>query len=84
MVMNSLAMNKIVNYYWNKYSKFDVALINTSKSPANGYGDYFGCINGVCQGGVNSPLMFFMYMSELLNQLQASGIICHIRHEYNG
>ncbi len=50
----------------------------------NMYADYFGCINGVRQGGVISPLMFNIYMDELLNQLQASGIGCHIGHEYCG
>ncbi len=44
----------------------------------NMYGDYFGCINGVRQGGVISPLMFTNYMDELLNQQQASCIGCHI------
>ncbi len=48
----------------------------------NMYGEYFGCINGLCQGGGISPLMFTIYMDELLNQLQAFGIECHIGHKY--
>ncbi len=50
----------------------------------NEYGDYFGGINGVHQGGLISPLMFTNYVDELLNQLQASGIGCHIEHDYYG
>ncbi len=50
----------------------------------NEYGDYFGCINGVCQGVVISTLMFTIYMDELLNHLHVSGIGCHIGHEYYG
>ncbi len=41
-------------------------------------------INGVHQGGVISPLMFTIYMDELLNQLQVSGTGFHIGHKCYG
>ncbi len=50
----------------------------------NEYGEYFTSTNGVRQGGIISPLMFTMYMDELIKELKASGIGCHIGHEYLG
>ncbi len=50
----------------------------------NEYGTYFGSINGVRQGGVISPVLFTVYMDELLTRLQKSGLGCHIGHEYYG
>ncbi len=50
----------------------------------NEYGDYFKCINGVRQGGVVSPLMFAVYMNELIKELQSAGIGCYVCHEYFG
>ncbi len=50
----------------------------------NEYGEYFTSTNGVCQGGIISPLMFTMYMEEVIKELKASGIGCHIGHEYLG
>ncbi len=45
-------------------------------------GGYFNSINGVRQGGVVSPLMFTVYIDELICCLQKSGIGCFIGQEY--
>ncbi len=37
----------------------------------NEYGEYFTSMNGVCQGGIISPLMFTVYMDELIKELKA-------------
>ena len=37
---------------------------------------YFGSRNGVRQGGVASPVLFTIYMDELLMRLQRAGIGC--------
>ncbi len=50
----------------------------------NEYGDYFKCINGARHGGVVSPLMFTVYMDELIKELQSAGIGCYVGHEYFG
>ncbi len=50
----------------------------------NEYGDFFKCTNGVCQGGVVSPLMFIVYMDELIKELQSAVIGCYVGHEYFG
>ncbi len=46
--------------------------------------EYFNGINGVRQGGVVSPLMFKVYIDELICHLQKSGIGCFIGQEYYG
>lgn len=48
------------------------------------YDQYFTCVNGVRQGGVISPLMFTVYVDELISKLKSSGIGCHIGHIYLG
>ncbi len=42
--------------------------------------EYFN--NGVQQGGLVSPLMFTVYIDELICRLQKSGIGCFIGQEY--
>ena len=44
----------------------------------------FSAANGVKQGGVLSPLLFSVYIDELLNRLKSAGIGCHIGHVYLG
>ena len=44
----------------------------------------FNVTNGVRQGGVLSPLLFSVYIDELLEKLKASGIGCYIGYQYVG
>jgi hypothetical protein len=47
-------------------------------------GDYFAVSNGVKQGGVLSPILFGIYMDELLLNLQACGQGCYIGQIFMG
>ena len=44
----------------------------------------FSCGNGVKQGAVLSPVLFCVYMEELLKTLEESRIGCHIENRYAG
>jgi exonuclease III len=48
------------------------------------YSDYFGARNGVRQGGVASPILFTIYMDELLLRLERTKVGCYIGHEWYG
>ena len=50
----------------------------------NTLSDPFSCANGVKQGGVLSPLLFSVYMDELLGRLSRSGVGCPIDEEFVG
>lgn len=39
-------------------------------------------INGLCQGGVFSPILFAVYIDELLLQLKQLGVGCHWKHHF--
>ena len=41
-------------------------------------------LNGVKQGGVLSPILFCIYMDELIGRLKNSGIGCHIGNQFYG
>ena len=42
--------------------------------------EFFATENGVKQGGILSPILFCVYIGELLNRLLSSGIGCHMGH----
>ena len=44
----------------------------------------FGCTNGVEQGGVLSPILFGVYIDELIKKLEASGFGCYIGTNFIG
>ena len=44
----------------------------------------FDVTNGVRQGGVLSPLLFSLYVDDLLEKLKNNGIGCHIGHHFVG
>ena len=44
--------------------------------------DYFSISNGVKQGGVISPVLFNLYLDNLLISLKQSGLGCHINGTY--
>ena len=46
--------------------------------------DSFTCANGVKQGGVLSPILFCIYMDELLIRLSKAGIGCHVGNSFFG
>ena len=46
--------------------------------------DMYSVSNGVKQGGVLSPILFIMYMDELLCKLSESGAGCHIGRTFCG
>ena len=45
---------------------------------------YFSTINGIRQGGVASPILFTLYMEELIKKLEEKEVGCHIGREYFG
>ena len=47
-------------------------------------GDTFNACNGVKQGGVLSPILFSVYMDDLYNRLQGSGVGCHVGNHFAG
>ncbi len=48
------------------------------------YSNSFSSVNGVRQGGMASPVMFTVYMDELILELKKSGLGCHAGYEYYG
>ncbi len=48
------------------------------------HSETFNVINGVRQGGVLSPVLFTLYMDELIKELEAAGDGCYIGHMFFG
>ena len=46
--------------------------------------DFFQATNGVKQGSIISPILFTVYVDELIARLQASGLGCNIGRSYIG
>ena len=44
----------------------------------------FRCKNGIKQGGVLSPVLFCVYMDELISRLVRLNVGCHLGHKYTG
>ena len=69
----TFALMETVNYYKKNNSDVYILLLDASQST-----------NGVKQGGVLSPILFGMYIDELLLRLSQSGYGCKIGHFYYG
>ena len=50
----------------------------------NAFSSSFTVSNGVCQGGGLSPVLFTIYMDELLLQLKHNAVGCHWDHHFAG
>ena len=50
----------------------------------NSKSELFKITNGTRQGSVLSPALFTVYVQELLDRLQASGMGCHVGHTFLG
>ena len=46
--------------------------------------DYFSVHNGVRQGGVLSPILFCVYINNLLQRLSRSGVGCYLGTNFAG
>jgi len=50
----------------------------------NQYSDWFEINNGVKQGGVLSPVLFCVYIDDLLIALKSTGYGCFVGHMFTG
>jgi len=46
--------------------------------------DYFTALNGVKQGAVLSPILYFVYVDDLLSILSRTGVACFIGLHFAG
>ena len=61
---------------------FEISVVSVRWAGA--YSTKFAVLAGVRQGGLISPLLFSVYMDELINRLRISGYGCKIRDIYLG
>ena len=61
-------------------TKTSLALLNGTPV----YRPPIGVTNGVHQGGILSPVLFTVYLDELLQCLSTLNIGCHVGHHYVG
>ena len=73
--LNPLVIRCLLYMYTNQH-------LNVSWN--NHMSNYFDSSNGVKQGGVLSPILFAIYIDELLTRLKCSGYGCMIGHIYCG
>ena len=57
---------------------------NVNQSINKHRSESFGCLNGVKQGGVLSPILFTVYIDELLMKLRSSGFGRYIDDTFVG
>jgi len=69
----------IIKFLMDGYSRQDVRA-----SWSGHHSEYFKVANGVRQGGVLSPILFTLYMDELIKRLEAAGDGCYIGHMFMG
>ena len=50
----------------------------------NAVTDYFTVSNGVKQGGVMSPILFSLYLDQLISRLRHIGMGCHMHGLFTG
>ena len=48
---------------------------------SNNFSEPFNTSNGVCQGGVLSPILFTIYI-DLLSALECNGVVCFWNHHF--
>ena len=71
--------------YSESFIKYVYVSKNSSQVKWNGFiSDAFGVSNGVRQGGILSPLLFSIYVDDLLIELKKSGLGCHIGNRFFG
>jgi len=69
----------VVNFLMDGYSRQRVRA-----SWEGCHSEEFGAANGIRQGGVLSPILFNVYIDELIKDLEASGYGCHVGHLFYG
>ena len=73
--VNPYYVRLLLNMYCNQYAR--VSFNNTTSN-------YFSIGNGVKQGGVLSPILYCIYVDNLLKQLESSGYGCHVGSKFTG
>ena len=74
-VMSPISLRLLMHTYCNQQMRIKW---NSSTS------DTFSTSNGVKQGGVLSPILFNVYLSELIELLSEQGLGCHLHGQFSG